>query len=185
MIKGLIPLQNGSQLLVEALDPNTMLVAKKYNCLAINPKAPVGSAWTLGKWKHTVMSARARCILLFGNLTLQLLMHWSNFNFLTAPKVTLASNSVVVTSFKTTSWGCPFVKASKIMQGFLPGLSNMPWAVCDTRERNGVPKVWPEAGDCVCLLCSLSWSQSPGASWMLLDCFLDNRSFPNWSLFKA
>jgi hypothetical protein len=43
MIKALIALQNGYQLLVEALDPNTMLVAKKYNCLAINPKAPVRS----------------------------------------------------------------------------------------------------------------------------------------------
>ena len=41
----------------------------------------------------------------------------------------LASNSVVIMSFRTTLWGCPFVEASKIMCGFFPGLICIPWAV--------------------------------------------------------
>jgi hypothetical protein len=43
MINDLIAFQNGSQLLADAVDPKTMLVAKKYKPLAINPKAPVRS----------------------------------------------------------------------------------------------------------------------------------------------
>jgi hypothetical protein len=66
MINPSIARQNGSQLLAEAVDPKTMLVAKKYIFSAINPKAPVRSARTLGKWKQAVMSARARYILQFG-----------------------------------------------------------------------------------------------------------------------
>jgi hypothetical protein len=67
MINPSIALQNGFQLLAEALDPKTMLVAN------INPKAPVRSAlWTLGKQKHAHISARARNIFLFGWLTLKL-----------------------------------------------------------------------------------------------------------------
>jgi hypothetical protein len=43
MIKDLIILQKGSQLLAEAVDPKTMLVAKKYYPSAINLNAPVRS----------------------------------------------------------------------------------------------------------------------------------------------
>ncbi len=40
-----------------------------------------------------------------------------------------ALNSVVVILFKTTSCRSPFVEASKMTQGFLPGLTKIPWAV--------------------------------------------------------
>ncbi len=43
MIKDSIALQKGSQLLAEAVDPKTMLVAKKYNPSVINLNAPVKS----------------------------------------------------------------------------------------------------------------------------------------------
>jgi hypothetical protein len=59
MMRALIALRKGSQLLAEALDPKTILVARKYNFSAMNPKAPVRSAWTLGKRKQAVTSARA------------------------------------------------------------------------------------------------------------------------------
>ncbi len=66
MINPSIACQNGSQLLAEAVEPKTMLVAKKYIFSAINLKAPVRSVFILGKWKQAAMSARARYILHFG-----------------------------------------------------------------------------------------------------------------------
>ena len=64
MTNPLIARRKGSQLLAEAVEPKTMLVAKKYIFSAMNPKAPVRSAWTLGKRKQAAMSARARYLLL-------------------------------------------------------------------------------------------------------------------------
>jgi hypothetical protein len=65
-IKDWIALLKGSQLLADALDPKTMLVAKKYKFSAIKPKAPVRSACILGKRKHAVISANARNIFICG-----------------------------------------------------------------------------------------------------------------------
>ncbi len=44
MIKASLALQKGSQLLADAVDPKTMLIAKKYIFSAMNPKAPVSLA---------------------------------------------------------------------------------------------------------------------------------------------
>ena len=41
MINPSIARRKGSQLLADAVEPKTMLVAKKYNLSAMNPKAPV------------------------------------------------------------------------------------------------------------------------------------------------
>jgi hypothetical protein len=65
-IKDWIALRKGSQLLADVFDPKTILVARKYKPSAINPKAPVTSAWILGKRKQAVISASARYILFKG-----------------------------------------------------------------------------------------------------------------------
>jgi hypothetical protein len=102
IIRASIALRNGSQLLAEVFEPKTMLVARKYRFSAMKPNAPVTSGCILGKRKQAVISARARYILLFGWLTLQLYIRWSNFS-LARPKVMFALNSVVLISLKTAS----------------------------------------------------------------------------------
>ena len=59
-IKDWIALRKGSQLLTYMLDPETILVARKYRSSAIKP------AWILGKWKQAVISASTRYIIFNG-----------------------------------------------------------------------------------------------------------------------
>ncbi len=51
--------QKDSQLEAEAVEPNTIAVARLYRSLARKPNAPVRSAWILANQKQALMSARA------------------------------------------------------------------------------------------------------------------------------
>ncbi len=55
-----------SQLDAEAVEPNTIAVARFYNLSAMKPNAPVKSVWILGYLKHALMSARPRRIIAIG-----------------------------------------------------------------------------------------------------------------------
>jgi hypothetical protein len=55
-----------SQLDAEAVELNTIAVARLYNLSAMKPNAPVKSAWILGYLKHALTSARPRKIVAAG-----------------------------------------------------------------------------------------------------------------------
>ena len=50
----------------EAVEPNTIAVARLYSSSAMSPNTPVKSAWILGYQKHALMSARPRRIIAVG-----------------------------------------------------------------------------------------------------------------------
>ncbi len=54
------------QLDAEAVEPNTIAVARFYNSSAMKPNAPVKSGWILGYLKHALKSARPRRIVSVG-----------------------------------------------------------------------------------------------------------------------
>ncbi len=54
--------QKYSQLEAEAVEPNTIAVARLYRSSARKPNAPVRSAWILANQKQALMSARAMSI---------------------------------------------------------------------------------------------------------------------------
>ena len=55
-----------SQLEAEAVEPNTIAVARLYRPSARKPNAPVRSAWILANQMQALMSARATSITRFG-----------------------------------------------------------------------------------------------------------------------
>jgi hypothetical protein len=59
-VSALIAFLNTSQIDDDAVEPNTIAVARLYNLFAMKPKAPVKSAWILGNWKHVLTKARPR-----------------------------------------------------------------------------------------------------------------------------
>ncbi len=69
----------------------------------MNPKVPVISQDNHGNRKQAVMSESAKYMISCGKLTHQLYMLISKFNF-DLPKPIVASISVVVTWFNTTSF---------------------------------------------------------------------------------
>ncbi len=54
------------QLDADAVEPNTIVVARLYNLSAMKPNAPVKSVWILGYLKHALRSARPRRIIAVG-----------------------------------------------------------------------------------------------------------------------
>jgi hypothetical protein len=65
-VRALMARLKASQLDADAVKPNTIAVARLYNSSAMNPKAPVKSAWILGYWKHALSSARPKRIVAVG-----------------------------------------------------------------------------------------------------------------------
>ncbi len=67
-VRALIACLKASQLDAEAVEPNTIAVARLYNSLAVKLNAPVKSVWILGYLKHALTSARPRRIVAVGQL---------------------------------------------------------------------------------------------------------------------
>jgi hypothetical protein len=65
-MRALMACLNASQLDADAVEPNTIAVARLYNLSAMKPKAPVKSAWILGNQKHALTTARPRRIVAVG-----------------------------------------------------------------------------------------------------------------------
>ncbi len=65
-VRDLMACLNVSQLDADAVEPNTIAVARVYNLFAMKPKASVKSAWILGYRKHALTSARTRRIVAVG-----------------------------------------------------------------------------------------------------------------------
>ncbi len=61
-VRALMACLKASQLDADAVEPNTIAVARLYNLSAMKPKVPVKSAWILGYWKYALTSARPRRI---------------------------------------------------------------------------------------------------------------------------
>ena len=59
MVRASMARQNDSQLDANAVEPNTIAVAKLYRSSARKPNAPVKSAWILANRKHALMSTKA------------------------------------------------------------------------------------------------------------------------------
>ncbi len=57
---------NTSQLDADAVEPNTIAMARLHNLSALKPNAPVKSMWILGYRKHNLTSARPRRIAAVG-----------------------------------------------------------------------------------------------------------------------
>jgi hypothetical protein len=65
-VRALMAHLKASQLDADAVEPNTIVVARLYNLSAMKPNAPVKSAWILGYQKHALTSARPRRIVAVG-----------------------------------------------------------------------------------------------------------------------
>jgi hypothetical protein len=109
-------------------EPKTWLVDMKYKPWAMNPKAPVILQDNHGKRKQAVMSESAKYMIFHGKLICQLYMLISEFNF-EWPKLIVASISVVVTWFNTTSFIQVWVEELKMTQ-YLPYFSRIPCGLC-------------------------------------------------------
>jgi hypothetical protein len=65
-VRALIARLKASQLDADAVEPNTIVVARLYNLSAMKPKAQVESAWILVYLKHALTSAGPRRIVAVG-----------------------------------------------------------------------------------------------------------------------
>ena len=102
---------NGSQLDADALEPNTMAVARLKCPPVLKPKAPVGPACICGNRKHALKSAVPRRIGLSGKEIFVLYISIRNCN-LVVPKVMGALLTTVVTWFIIMLEGRQVVDAS-------------------------------------------------------------------------
>ena len=65
-VRASIAHRNDSQLEADAVEPNTMAVARLYTSSARKPNAPVRSAWILTNQKQALTLARAISIIYVG-----------------------------------------------------------------------------------------------------------------------
>ena len=65
-VRALIALLKASQLEADAVETNTIAVARLYNSSAMKPNAPVKSVWILGYQKQALTPARPRRIVAVG-----------------------------------------------------------------------------------------------------------------------
>ncbi len=109
----------------------------KYFDSAMKPMAPATSAEILGKQKQAVMSARARYMILFEKLTLQLLILMSKF-VLALPKSMGTLRSVEVIWFKMTSSRLVCIEECKMTQYF-PYFLQTPCGSCNNKAKKHYP----------------------------------------------